>query len=164
MKSVIVKSALAAIVSLAVITSAHADGFTCEGQNTGVQIKLYNNTQSDIGTRTPAIMIVSDPMIQYGNKTIAKFTGSNGTLDYQGYGKYVAKVDLRYNDSNLGGRNIGGTKLSQLATIVVKLNFAYNSASTANALDGDVEGKISYNKRNGEILEEKVLCSRYLKN
>ena len=156
---------LVLILALGSTSIAQADGFKCVGQNTGLNINVFNHTDPSDGTRSPAVMVVSDPMIGSPNKTIAKFSSDNRNLDYLGYGKYSAKVDLRFNDSGRQGENIAGTKLGQLATIVLAIEFAYNQNTTdlARAV-AEIPGKISYNKRNGEVLEEAVACTRYLKN
>jgi hypothetical protein len=95
-----------------------------------------------------------------GKKTIARFTGTNETLTNVG-ASYEATVDLRFNDSNLAGRNIGGTKLGMLKTIALDIDFSY---STPLAAGETVDGTLTLIKRNGEELTHKVECTRYLKN
>lgn len=143
---------------------AQADGFQCVARNSGLNLKLYNHTGAPQGTRAPAILVISNPEVQSPNKTIAKFSGQNGTLSYQGYGVYEAKVDLRFKDTQRGGEWIAGTKLNQLQTIKLNLNFSYDSTSTSLARMDSVSGKITYLKRNGEQLVETVSCKRYLKS
>lgn len=159
------KNGILVVMALGMATIAQADGFVCEGQDSGLSIKVYNKTQPSDGTRTAAIMVISDPSINTPNKTIAKFSSENDNLEYQGYGNFEAQVDLRYNDSARKGENIAGTKLGQLKTIVLDLHFAYNTYFTTLAVLGlEFPGTIAYNKRNGEVRSEKVICSRYLKN
>ena len=159
------KMTMTAVMMVLGMATAHADGFVCEGQQSGVKVKLFNNINPSIGTRLPAILVLSDASVQGDTKTIAKFSGAQGNLDYLGYGKFSAKVDLRFTDSARKGENIAGTKLGQLKTIVLDLDFQYTPSSTdlASAMN-EVSGRISYNKRNGEVLSEKVDCVRYLKN
>lgn len=145
-------------------TVAKADGFNCQGRSTGINIKLFNNTQPEAGTREVAVMVLSNPSVHTPNKTIAKFTGANGTLAAKGYGKYEAKVDLRFNDSGRAGELIGGTKLGQLKKILLDLNFSYNTIDVELAKVSSVYGVIKYVKRDGDINSESVVCSRYLKN
>jgi len=100
-------------------------------------------------------MVVSDSLVNNPNKTIATFSDENNTLAYLGYGKFQARVDLRYIESNKKGENIAGTKLGQLKNINLQL---FGEASFV------VDAKISYVKRTGEIIDEKAICARYLKN
>ena len=157
------KTILSIAMILASVTAAHADGFRCEGQNTGVKIALYNHTQAAVGTRTAAIMVISDPTVGTPNKTIAKFTGNDGTLTANGNGQYTAKVDLRYSNSNRAGENVGGTKLGQLKTIDLNVFFSYSNAAALRDAS-EIPARIVYNKRNGETSYEKATCKRYTKN
>lgn len=159
------KNSILAVMVLGMASVAQADGFICEAQDSGLSIKIFNKTQPTDGTRVAAVMVISDPAINTPNKTIVKFSSENENLEYQGYGKFEAQVDLRYNDSARKGENIAGTKLGQLKTIVLDLRFAYTTDSTIlAAIANEVPGRITYNKRNGEVRSEKVSCSRYLKN
>src|SRR3989338_1707434 len=94
-------------------TAAFADGFVCETRAQDLNVKVYNNTNPELGTRTAAVMVLSDPSVSHGRKTIARFQNSNGLISNTG-AHYEAKVDLRYNDSARKGELIGGTKLGQL--------------------------------------------------
>lgn len=159
------KYSLLALLSLLTASAAKADGFKCVGQNTGLNIKVFNQTNPQAGTRTPAILIIANPLLQNPNQTIATFSQKNQTLDYLGHGKYSAKVDLRYSDSGRKGENIAGTKLGELANIVLDITFAYdhNSIELAKIMD-EIPGTLAYQKRSGEVIDEKVTCQRYLKN
>lgn len=41
-------------------TAAHADGFKCEGNDSTLNVKIFNHVRPELGTRTPAKLIVSD--------------------------------------------------------------------------------------------------------
>lgn len=41
-------------------TGAVADGFKCEGTNSDYNVQLYNKVMPEEGTRTPAVLVVSD--------------------------------------------------------------------------------------------------------
>jgi hypothetical protein len=156
-----IKMKVFAIVFAALVsTTAQADGFVCEGNRDSLIVKVYNHTQPTEGTRNAAVMVVSDPSIQLGNKTIARFSDVNSTLSNKG-AFYMADVDLRFNDSGRKGELIGGTKLGQLKHISLDVNFSYgepiNSGETAPAI-------LSLIKRNGETIDLDMNCSRYLKN
>lgn len=153
MKFAIVLAALTA-------TAAHADGFNCQTEAGDLVIKAYNNTQAAEGTRNAAVMIFSDPSVGAGKKTIARFSDANETVRNVG-ATYEAKVDLRFNDSSLGGRNIGGTKLRFIDTLTLEVAFNYNHPIASGE---SVEGTLTVLKRNGEELSHAVECTRYLKN
>lgn len=143
-------------------TAAKADGFTCEGMNTGLIFKMYNHTRAEDGTRNAAIMVISDPSIAYGNKTIVSFLDAKSTLSNKG-ATYLGKVDLRVIESSRKGENIAGTKLGELKSIKAAVNFNYSSDTPSEKGEG-FSGKATYAKRNGEILEERLACTRYKKN
>lgn len=144
---------------IAASSIASADGFVCEGDS-GIKIKVYNNTEASEGTRNAAVLVVSDTSVGHGNKTIARFTDVAGTLSQKGT-VYVAKVDLRFNDSERKGEWIAGTKLGELAHI--KLSVAHNYLSPM-AHGETTYATAKYLKRNGDVLTEKMECTRYLKN
>ena len=159
------KTALAGLLTLlSSSTLALADGFICEGKNSGLQVKLYNHTDPAYGTRTPAVMVLSNPHVQSDRKTVAVFSDQNQTRDYLGRGQYQAKVDLRYLDSGRQGENVAGTKLGQLKTIILKIKFSYSHSDTliANSVD-EIPASLFYQKRNGELLDEQAACKRYRK-
>ena len=155
----IMQKLIAIALVLGSAAAAHADGFECTTRNGDLNVKVYNHTQASAGTRNAAVMVVSDPSIGAGKKTTARFTDIRSTLTNSG-ADYVAAVDLSEPDSSLGGRNIGGTKLSQLSTIELAIEFKYNQPVSAGEY---VPGTISLNKSNGEVINLEVDCTRYLK-
>ena len=163
------KAILFVISVLVASHTAFADGFRCEGVNTGVQIKIFNYTDYTMGTRTPAVMVVADPTVRSPNKTVATFKHENNNLSYLGNGLFEGQVDLRYSETSHKGENIAGTKLGQLKSIQVQLfsqfgrKFSYEHADEFKNNE-ILDARYSYIKRNGEILEEKAVCSRYLKD
>jgi hypothetical protein len=154
-----------ALLSLLVLSStARADGFFCKGGNTGLDFKVINHTSPAAGTRSPAVMVISSPYVISGRKTIAVFTSENRTLEYRGRGVYEGQVDLRFPETGRKGENIAGTKLGELKSIQLDIEFSYshNDSSLANSV-AEIPGKIFYLKRTGEILEETAVCKRYHK-
>lgn len=155
MKKVMMTVALLTVAGF----SAHADGFRCTSES-GLNITVYNHTQAAEGTRTAAIMVVSDPSVGDGNHTIATFPDAKGVLQSSSQ-VYTGDVDLRMSGSNKAGRLIGGTKLGELDQIVLNVEFSYN----ATVADGEeIAGDLTMVKRNGQELKEVVNCVRYLKN
>jgi hypothetical protein len=151
---------LATLALAALSTAAHADGFNCQTADGSVNVKLYNNTDPSVGTRVAAIMVLSDPSISSGKKTIARFTDVNGTIESRGT-TYVANVDLRFNDSSLKGRNFLGTKLNNVDTITADIFFSYNDPVAAGE---EVKGSLRIARRSGASIQADLSCVRYLKN
>ncbi len=157
------------LMSLTLSNIAAADGFKCEGVNTGVTLQVYNHTQPVEGTRTPAVMVVASSLVRSPNKTIAVFKHENDTLAYLGNGLFQGKIDLQNDESIHKGENIAGTKLGYLKAIQLQLfafygkKFSYKNADLFKNNE-IMDARISYLKLTGEVLEEKAICSRYLKN
>jgi hypothetical protein len=150
-----------AILAIATLSaSAQADGFNCQTNDGSINVKIYNNTDASVGTRVGAVMVVSDPSISDGKKTIARFTDVNGTFESRST-TYVGNVDLRFNDSSLKGRNILGTKLGNIDTITADIDFSYAAPVAAGE---DVEGSLRIVRRSGSPIKAAMTCSRYLKN
>lgn len=139
---------------------AKADGFVCETLRGDLNVKVFNHTNPNKGTRNAAVMVLSDPSIQFGNKTIASFSDVKSTLGNSG-ATYVADVDLRVSESNRGGELISGTKLMYLDQIVLDIDFAYNQPVEAGE---EIDAKMTLIKRDGQHIVRHLTCSRYLKN
>ncbi|MBU6153218.1 MAG: hypothetical protein KGP28_02845 [Bdellovibrionales bacterium] len=153
------------LLSVLILPSlALADGFFCKGNHTGLDFKVINHTRASAGTRTPAVMVISSPYVISDRKTIAVFSAKNHTLAYRGRGVYEGQVDLRYPETGRKGENIAGTKLGELKSIQLDIEFSYShhDSSLANSV-AEIPGKVFYLKRTGEILEESVVCKRYHK-
>jgi hypothetical protein len=145
-------------------TQARADGFRCETTDGSLAVKVFNHTAPSAGTRSAAVLVLSDPAVSHGRKTIASFSDTKSTLSSRG-ASYVANVDLRTVEARRKGEliSVGGqaTKLGQLDEVRVDVDFSY-----ANPVDAEdeVTGEITLVKRNGEKLYGDLECSRYLKN
>ena len=150
------------LITLAMIITtgaAQADGFRCI-TDSGLNIQVYNHTSAELGTRSGAMMVISDANVGLGNKTIASFSAEKKTLTSHEL-TYFAKVDLRVVESRRKGENIGGTKLGQLEQIILAVDFTYAQPM----LSGErTAGLLTLVKRNGEELVEDATCTRYLKN
>ena len=151
---------LAAAMTLGLLASstAFADGFVCA--NDEIAVKVFNNTDPSIGTRTAAVMVLSNPQVGAGRKTIARFTDAHGLIESKG-ASYTSNVDLRFSDSSRKGELIGGTKLGELDTIQLDVDFNYNAPVAAGTR---VDAVLTLNKRNGQSIEIELECERYLKN
>jgi hypothetical protein len=153
MKAILLTAVLAASLS------AQADGFKCETES-GLNIQVFNHTSPAMGTRTGSVMVVSDSNVQYGNKTIAKFTSQKSTLTSKNL-RYTAKVDLRVSESNRKGELIAGTKLGYVSQILLDVAFTYSSPISHGS---EVPAVLTVVKRNGTYTQEAAICARYLKN
>ncbi len=160
MKEKKMKTALIALMTLGFSTAAMADGFVCYTQDAVYGVKVFNQTDPNAGTRNGAIMIVSDNRVDYGRKTIATFEAGKTLFDDDG-ARYIANVDLRYSNSNRAGENFLGTKLGQIDTMILDMDFNYG---VPMAHGEGVAGRLIVLKRNGAKIEAKLACSRYLKN
>lgn len=138
----------------------YADGFNCQTIEKDLDIKVYNKVNPSEGTRNVAIMVISDPTIKYGRRTIARFKAEDGTLKNLG-SFYVSKEDLRFADSSRGGENISGTKLSQLDQIILDVDFSY---ATPVEEGEELPATLFLKKRNGDCIVRELICERYLKN
>lgn len=154
-------STLAVIVASTLASSAAlADGFVCETAQGDLTVKIYNNTQPSAGTRTGAVMVLSDPSVQDGRKTIARFTDVSGNLSSSEL-VYTANVDLRFADSRRKGEYLVGTRLGEVDTIEAAIDFTY----AAPVREGDaITGSLLVIKRDGSQIARDLDCARYLKN
>ncbi|MGZ3721602.1 MAG: hypothetical protein ACXVA9_01645 [Bdellovibrionales bacterium] len=152
------KMILAAAVAL-IGSSAMADGFVCENYDGNLRIKVYHQTQPEMGTRNAAIMIVSDPTIGSGRKTIATFAADNALLSSHS-ALYDANVDLRFKNSSRKGENIGGTKLGEVDHIKLDVDYSFNNPVPAGET---VFAKLTLELRNGTNSRLDMTCTRYLK-
>ena len=143
----------------AVGSIASADGFICADEAQSLKVQVYNQTAPEAGTRNAAVMVLSNPQISLGRKTIAKF--SSESLLTNKASKYTADVDLRFVESNRKGELIGGTKLGFIDTITLDVDFSYAAPVPAGTT---VEALVTIAKRNGDVKEIQMECERYLKN
>lgn len=153
------KALIVAIAIMGTSFIAKADGFVCTSES-GLVLKVYNHTEAQKGTRSAAVMILSNSDVGHGRKTIATFTDAKSTVSSYKQ-TFIGKVDLRVSESNRKGELVGGTKLGQLDLIILSVDFSY-AAPVAHGQE--LSATLTLQKRNGEELIEDVNCARYLKN
>ena len=119
MKKIIVAMAFVAFGA----SQAKADGFVCEATDDNLTVKVYNHVLPEEGTRTAAVMVVSDPTVSAGRKTIATFKRSEANLYSRGT-RYIAFVD---GDEIRTGELIAGTKLGYIERLVLDVGFSYSA-------------------------------------
>jgi hypothetical protein len=153
------KATLVAL-TLLVGSFAQADGFECHTAS-GLNVKIYNHTSPEVGTRVPAVMIVSDSKVSDGRKTIATFPESKGVLTNEGNHVYVGKVDLRMTGSDRKGELLAGTKLGNVDRIMMQIDFSYAFPSNEGV---ERMAWLTVLKRDKTSVVENAICARYLKN
>jgi len=133
-----------AILSVPIVTlvsaASFASGFVCTGE--GYNVKLYNEVRPDLGTKNPAVLVVSS-----AKGTIAKLQGSE-------IEKYNSPNAVAYQ----GRTNAYDTG----RYITVRLEVIKQATGT-----GDFEGqhfaRLRINADNG-IWTAKLACAPYLKH
>lgn len=142
-------------------TSAMADGFVCENSAYDIKVKVFNKVNPQDGTRNSAVMILSNPSISHGRKTIATFQADNSLLT-NASATYTALVDLRFTDSSRKGELLAGSKLGNVKDIILDVDFTY----ARPVEDGEeMSGELVLTHRNGdEDTRVDIACTRYLKH
>src|SRR5206468_4251050 len=138
--------------------TAFADGFKCETTNDTLNVKIFNNVDPSIGTRVPAVVIVSDSRRQFGNKTIATFSGEKGLIAADG-ASYDINVDGRFSGVERGGEDIAGTKLKYVKSIKIGVAYSYDRPLADGAR---VSGRMVITKTDGSSIYRGLDCNRYL--
>jgi hypothetical protein len=152
------KYLLVALLALTPV-AAHADGFRCETASDTLNVTIYNNVDPTIGTRVPAIVILSDSRREFGNKTVATFRGATGLIKSNG-ASYDLDVDGRFKGVERGGEDIAGTKLIQLKTIKIGIDYSFDRPLEDGARVG---GTLVLTKNDGTTISRELDCKRYLK-
>jgi hypothetical protein len=154
------KNIIASLIVIAASATAQADGWVCTSDESSLNVKIYNQSQPELGTRNAAVLILSDANIGGGRKTIAKFDAAESLVAQYG-STYTGKVDLRFNNTGRKGELIGGTKLGELALVHVLVDFSYLAPLEHGE---ETSAELVLVKRDGEELSETLTCARYLKN
>lgn len=141
MKALLTVTALVAMFSSSAFA---AQGWQCSAND--ISVKVIDESAASGG-----IMVLSNPSVGSGRKTIAKFTEANGTLDVRG-DLYVAHTDLRFNDSARAGELVIGTKLGEVASFRLTVR--------ADEHSDWADGSLVAIKKNGERAARKVECER----
>ena len=136
--------------------SAKADGFICVDQAGTYGIKLYDNVQPSLGTRVPAVMVISSGSQTSGSKTLATFTPSEGNLNFM-TGTYhaIANFPSAYNEL------LGGVKMSQIKELDFSVNHNFNQILQPSQ---KVSAQLKIQDKNHNSTYVNFTCARYLKN
>ena len=153
------KLMIATIASMTLLAgTAFADGFVCKNEAGDLVAKAYNQTNPDEGTRNAAVMVLSNPTLNAGNRTIARFRAPQ-TLSNSS-SSYVARVDLRFNDHR-SGEYLAGTRLGAVKNLTLDVDFSYATPRDAGS---ELGGLLTIEKRNGDVIYVDLDCTRYLRN
>ncbi len=142
-----------------------ADGFDCRARHTGISFQVRHHDRAGAGTRRPEFMTVSDPLAPPEFQCRLVFRDENRTLNSSGPGKYRGRVDLRSVSASLRSEYLAGTRIEELSGIFLEIPFSYRrDALLLSSLVPEIPGKVVYERRNGERLEEPVSCTRIRKD
>lgn len=134
-------------------TTATADGFKCRSRAHDLSVQVYNSTDRNTGTRTPATVIISDSSKPYGSRLITKFTPERQNQTFVGYvGDWGFKV---------ASQSILGVDFADLSTVDVYVDFNYYYPKTSGSY---LRGRLTLVKTDGEEIDARLFCTRYLKN
>ncbi len=137
-------------------TAAKADGFLCVDESNTYGIKLYDNVQAKLGTRTPAIMILTDGSQAAGSHTLATFSQAEGTLSYvQGSYHATASFPAAYTQT------LNGVKMSQIKDLIFSINHNFNLPLQPGE---KVLAQLVISDKSFKSTYLNFTCSRYLKN
>ncbi len=150
---------LFASLSIAIFTAsqaAKADGFICADQSGQFGIKLYDNVQPKLGTRSPAILIITDGSKEAGGKTLASFTPDQGDL-HLAYGSYHATANFPSAYNQL----LEGVKMSQIKELVFSVKHDFNRPLPANQ---KALAQLQIHDKSQNTTYVNFTCTRYLKD
>lgn len=122
-------------------TAAFADGFKCEALESGYNVKLFNHVHPELGTRTPAALIVSD--VDAGTLLVRK-------------GDDISKT----NRKNTVRYTVEGSRKLGADTAILQVTFKQGKEVIAA---GDVRPGQLILIADGEKEVHELSCERYLK-
>lgn len=157
------KTAALFFLVLMIPASALADGFICHGDQSGIEMAIYNQVNPHLGTRNPAVLVISDPALATSNHTEARFSPELNNFRYEGHGNYVAEV--HGNVFLFDSTSVAGHAVNSLNEIRLKIVFSYDKDAIAlvDSID-EIPGTIEYTDLNNQVSNESASCSRYRKH
>ena len=128
---------LMVLVGLVASSSAFADlNYTCSNTEGTLRVRARDNK----------VLVVSNPSLRAGNKTVATFSRSAKNLVSRD-DNYVGTVDLRRIGTRRGGELLLGTRLNQLQEIEVDLILLEIEEFVA---------KVTLTKRDGDLVRARL--------
>lgn len=141
-----------------------ADGFVCENLEESLKVQVYNHTKPTRGTRSPAVMVVSDPGRELGKKTIAVFRSADGELFADGSRFYAFSADA--SEAELPQwdairQAISGIEELEILEVSLAVDFKYSQPVPHGS---PLEGVLELVLESGDLLWLEMDCVRYLKS
>lgn len=137
-------------------TPAFADGFVCEAPAENINIRVFNRTDPGQGTRNVAVMVVSDPSLPFGKRTVARFEADEGRVSNVGT-VYTAVMNPQ---PMVISKTIAGMRLAQIQEVLLRVDFKYRRPVEHGTIVGAV---LELYNINGDQLWVDMDCARYLK-
>ncbi len=134
---------------------AKADGFVCADQSKTYGIKLYDHVHANLGTRTPAVMVITNGSLDQGSKTLATFTAADGGLLLSG-ADYVANLNFSSAHTEL----FAGVQLNKIHRLILNVKHYFN----VPLAEGQVVSAKLMVVETAKITYLDLSCQRYLKN
>ena len=151
-------------IALALASVSKADGFICTTPNGDLNVKVFDHVYSYLGTRNAARMIVSNPQLEPGNRTLAVFSSEQGTLwnstNRGEYLTYTGHVDLRFNNIHKS-QLILSEPVAKLYAVRLRVYFNYRKSHMRDGTP--VFGALDLVTRRGRHIYSETSCTRYLK-
>lgn len=154
------KTLILIAVTFLAANQALADGFLCRTSDNTLNVKVYDHVQSNKGTRSAAVLVLSNPLANEGEHTIARFTAEQNTLENSG-ASFAANVDLRHvNDLNKTALLADKVAVEDVNTLELKVAFNYDAPVASGV---GMDGVLLINTRTGSHERIVLDCVRYLK-
>lgn len=139
-----------------------ADGFICEAINDNLEVRVFNHTKASVGTRNVSVMVVSDPTLNFGERTLLSLNSKQNSLVSRG-AHYNASLNFNSNEvsKEVADKPILGIKLSEIKNIALRVNFSYAYPVKKGTI---VDAILTLIDRNDNSHQSAFNCERYLKN
>jgi hypothetical protein len=162
----------AALTTILFSSTALAHGFVCTSLEQITQIEIH---LTGTGSLTPDVqpqdaqaqdfqdyrpsprgklMIVKDITLAPKRQLVATFSAKEGLLRTKDT-SFIGRVDPKHPDTNNAGKRIGGTRLGQLETITVEIDYSFQEKVPQGVR---LAGQVTYSKTNGDDLAEDFEC------
>lgn len=138
-----------------------ADGFICESPQGYLRIKIFHHTSFQTGgTRKVAVMVLSNPRVPMGKRTIGVFNESKGNL-LRDSSAYIANFDFRFKGLYSKPQEfIKDISKRDIQTLEITPNFNINEPIAPAA---KLKARFKMNLRSGQAYQGWIECIRYLK-
>ncbi|MBP7843478.1 MAG: hypothetical protein KA116_01565 [Proteobacteria bacterium] len=138
-----------------------ADGFICESPQGYLRIKIFHHTSFQTGgTRKVAVMVLSNPRVPMGKRTIGVFNENKGTL-IRDSSSYFANFDFRFKGLYSKPQEfIKDISKKDIQSLEITPNFNINEPIAPSA---KLKARFKLSLRSGQDYQGWIDCIRYLK-